>query len=82
MKFDDIKRESARYGEFALKEVAYTAENATSRLAGSVAEADAAEYAAKVLSETGAKVDTEAFKVAPTAAYGWFSVTMVCILLI
>ena len=28
MKFDDIKRESARYGEFALKEVAYTAENA------------------------------------------------------
>ncbi len=81
MKFDDIKRESARYGEFALKEVAYTAENATSRLAGSVAEADAAEYAAKVLSETGAKVDTEAFKVAPAAAYGWFSVTMVCILL-
>lgn len=81
MNFDTLKRDSARSKDFILSETAYIAENMSVRGAGSVAEADAAEHAAKRMSDVGAKVTVQEFDVAPAAAFGWIGVTVVCMLL-
>ncbi len=81
MSFDVIKQRSRENAEYIEKEIAYCAENMSPRLAGSVAEQETAEYTAGALSKTGAKVMLEPFKVAPGAAMGWVSVTVVCMVL-
>ncbi len=81
MKFDELKRTSAETADFISGETARTAEDISDRVAGSVAEADTAEYMAGLLSAAGADVRTETFPVAPAAAFGWIGVTVVCMLL-
>ena len=54
MKFDELKRTSAETADFISGETARTAEDISDRVAGSVAEADTAEYMAGLLSAAGA----------------------------
>ena len=81
MKFDALKSLSGENREYILQEAAYVAENMSSRVAGSVAEADAADHFAEKLRAAGAEVKTEEFNVAPAAAFGWIGVTAVCMML-